>query len=594
MGKRLIRKSKTDGVKTCKRLLAMILIGALLFSLCGCSGQKVGSVDGIKPAIVEREPLPQAIQTANKATTIALRQYIFARLKTENFVTADIKAMQREELTRMVDELAESWKIADQLASGAEKISDQALVVLDTTKMNQTSVYDQLIVSLKAHTSKFFVYPVVAFAAGNSKEFDPKTWAESLTKKYDSIKGGQTIKQLAKQLGTDAKEAYAKLTLAQEIIHSGAMADAEYYDKLTKIAQGTKTACKVGLLVTATIASGGGTLSTLAGSSMTLGQAGAAIVGGTDCIVDVYSTGSTIILGENHQVTVGFDDIKNKLAPVSAVIGLATFNPAETGEQLSYIGDTLADWFYEGKILGVKVIGNKSGGTTVKSQPIDVSGKNEKEINDAMKQADFIPPAQKTAVDTSTAREAEAEKLEISRQEVIAILDSLASQMAAIVKSATQIEESAKPGNANEALEELGLDTLTGTYSGTMTMTKVEVVYDSENVDKNGNILHVYRPDGKSEWEGMAIKATLKLVQEGNLVRVLDEDGGTTFELEYDPTTSQWKSKQNLSQGTKTVIGEFSNSNGKIHVNITVTETYEKSEMPDGINETVIELTRSN
>lgn len=64
-------------------------------------------------------------------------------------------------------------------------------------------------------------------------------------------------------------------------------------------------------------------------------------------------------MGENHQVTVGFNDVKDKLAPVSAVVGLATFNSAETGEQLAYIGDTLVDWFYEGKVMGVQVDSRK-------------------------------------------------------------------------------------------------------------------------------------------------------------------------------------------------------------------------------------------
>ena len=41
----------------------------------------------------------------------------------------------------------------------------------------------------------------------------------------------------------------------------------------------------------------------------------------------------------------GFDDVKNKLAPVSAVVGLVSFQSGETGEQLVYIGDTLVDWF---------------------------------------------------------------------------------------------------------------------------------------------------------------------------------------------------------------------------------------------------------
>ena len=76
---------------------------------------------------------------------------------------------------------------------------------------------------------------------------------------------------------------------------------------------------------------------------------------GADCIVDIATTGSTIILGENDQVTLGFNDLKDILGPVSAVVGLATFNGGETGEQLSYIGDTLTDWFFENKVMGIKL-----------------------------------------------------------------------------------------------------------------------------------------------------------------------------------------------------------------------------------------------
>jgi hypothetical protein len=41
------------------------------------------------------------------------------------------------------------------------------------------------------------------------------------------------------------------------------------------------------------------------------------------------------------------------VAPVSAVVGLASFNRGNR-EQLAYIGDTLMDWFYEGKVMGVR------------------------------------------------------------------------------------------------------------------------------------------------------------------------------------------------------------------------------------------------
>jgi len=106
------------------------------------------------------------------------------------------------------------------------------------------------------------------------------------------------------------------MALAQEIIRGQATADAAFWDKMTKIAQATKTASKVGLFVAGTIATGGGSLSALGASGWSLAQAGGCIVGGADCIVDIAATGSSIILGEGNQVTVGFDDVKDKLAPV--------------------------------------------------------------------------------------------------------------------------------------------------------------------------------------------------------------------------------------------------------------------------------------
>ena len=57
------------------RFLALLLACALIFSLSACGGQKTtGKADEIKPVTVEREPEPQALQTANEATAIALRQ----------------------------------------------------------------------------------------------------------------------------------------------------------------------------------------------------------------------------------------------------------------------------------------------------------------------------------------------------------------------------------------------------------------------------------------------------------------------------------------------------------------------------------------
>ncbi len=377
-----------------KRFIASVLSAIIFLTLAACAAQssRPEETAAVRP---QSEPGPVTVshpleskeqQTMNAAAAVAVRRYVEARIKTDAFVAADFHAMSADARAQMINELAQLWEAAlDQ----ATALQNSASAMKDPASKGMAAAFLSASAGKRCSVRALSVDSGAAGAPANT--FDPKAWAENFTKQYDSIKGANTIKQLAAQLGTDAKEAYAQLTLAQDIIRSGAAEDAAYYDQLTKIAQATKTACKVGLFVTATIATGGGTLGTLAASSMTLGQAGAVIVGGTDCIVDVATTGSTIILGEGSQVTVAAEGLKDKLAPLSAVVGLVTFNPASTGEQIAYIGDTLADWFFEGKILGVKVAGD-SDGMSVMVNAITTAGKTPQQIAQELQKSGFIAP----------------------------------------------------------------------------------------------------------------------------------------------------------------------------------------------------------
>lgn len=424
------------------RCCALLLAVAFLLNLCACTGKKPGfaaiqqEITRSDLVTVQREPSPPALKAVNDAAALAVRQYVYARFKTEAFVTADFASMPLDKLAAMVDDLAEIWEYASRMNGGVEEIADQAITLMGKSSTAQNTLANKMDIQLMPLVAKHAKNTIQPLANDAGQK-----WAENLTAQYDAIKGGQTVKQLAKQLGVDAKSAYSQLVLAQDIIRSGAMADANFYDKMTKLAQATKTACKVSLFVTATIASGGGTLSALAGSSVTLAQGGALIVGGADCIVDVASTGSAIILGENHQVTVGFNDIKDYLAPVSAVIGLTTFNPAETGEQLAYIGDSLADWFYEGRILGLKVTRGNAG-IKLEAQQINVTGKSETQAKAAIAAAGFLQPEQQHIALTSeqaTKKDAVTEKYKIDNTEALLILDRLMTQVAAIAQAADEI-----------------------------------------------------------------------------------------------------------------------------------------------------------
>jgi uncharacterized protein YidB (DUF937 family) len=375
-----------------KRAAALALTVAIALSLYGCGGKhfhlfpKGKTEMNPDQATFVQETLPMALNVATGATEITVQSYVCARLKTEEFITADFTDMSLLDLLDLLDEAVDMWDTVMTLTESLDYIAGEAVSKMETDSMKLNAPNDGT--DIQANAQKSGAGSMRALqAGGEGKQWDPRQWAEELTAQYDAIKGGQALKQLAQQLGVDAKEAYKQLTLAQEIIYSNSNQDAAFYDKLMKAAQATKTACKVGLFVTGTIVSGGGTLTALATSNVTLLQGGVVLVQGVDCIIDVAATGSTIVWGEDSQVAVGFEDIKSEFAPVSSVIGLAVFNGAETGDQLAYLGDTLTDWVYEGKIFGVKVAGGQN--IKLQAQTIDITGSSKEEINNAIIEAGF-------------------------------------------------------------------------------------------------------------------------------------------------------------------------------------------------------------
>lgn len=431
------------------RFLALLLACALIFSLSACGGQKgAGKAEEIKPVTVEREPEPQALQTANEATAIALRQHVYARLLTEAFLTVDASAITAEELSEMADELLLAWENAEFFSFTAMELTNRAVLLLETPTVKQTSAVGQLQASFMTLAAAPLNFSVVAYAAESGRKIDPQTWAENLTKQYDALKGAKRYQQLAQQLGTDAKTAYEQMALAQKIIRNAAeLEEAEgvvnAYTESIHYLQGLKTTSKVGVFVVGTVVTGGGSLTALSTSSLTLAQTAGTIVSGVDCIVDVAATGSNIILGENHQVTVGFDDVKNKLAPVSAVVGLASFNPGETGEQLAYIGDTLVDWFYEGKVMGVQV-----DDRTVTARIFDSAGPAA--LKSALETAGYVFP------ETARTLTELMEELEADPEVMIARMDALVSQMAELERAAGITEEGApEPGGTESPTPQL-------------------------------------------------------------------------------------------------------------------------------------------
>jgi len=528
---------KPCAAKTIRRFLAVLLAGTMLFGLCACAESKPKEAEETEPITVEveREPGPQALQTANEATALALRYYIYARLKTEELIAVDYESMPNGAFESLMDELVAVWETADALATGAEKITDQAVLLLEAASIDQTAAYVQPQARFTTLAAKGSDFSMIPLADNGGEVIDRQTWAENLSKQYDALRGAQRYKQLAEQLGTDTKTAVEQMALAQRIIRNAAdleeaQAEVGAYTRSINIVEGYKTGSKVGLFIGATIATGGGSLTALAGSSMSVPVAGAVIVGGVDCIVDVGKTTSSIILGEDHQVTVDFEEAGDVIQPVSMVMGLVTMDPTSAVEQVAFLGEAMMEWCYPGKVTGIAVETTKKGNSLVLARLIELMGEN-------------IPDVEKTL---------EGLKLHFPKEEGVSLsqlilanavdseaaLEKMRELNAQISAAAQEDENQSPPPQETEPSDEDGgsltgeqpetatapiTPQMAGTYSGNAVLQHIEEDVEAPDslpvtlyLNEGGTgTVEVYGFGGEAEYTGSSVTFSVTMEEDG-------------------------------------------------------------------------------
>ena len=385
-------------------------------------------------------------------------------------------------------------------------------------------------------TAKRSDLSAIPLADNGGEVIDRQTWAENLSKQYDALRGAQRYKQLAQQLGTDTKTAVEQMALAQKIIRNAAdleeaQAEVGAYTRSINIVEGYKTGSKVGLFVGATIATGGGTLTALAGSSMSVPVAGAVIAGGVDCIVDVGKTTSSIVLGEDHQVTVDFEKAGDVIQPVSMVMGLVTMDPTSAVEQVAFLGEAMMEWCYPGKVTGIAVETTKKGNSLVLARLIELMGEN-------------IPDVEKTLAGL---------KLHFPKEEGVSlselILANTVDSEAALEKMRELIDQISYPAQEDEnqspppqetepsdedggsligEQQEAGTGPITGqemagTYSGSATLQHViEDVEADDSVsvtlqlgESGTGTVNVYGFDGEAQYAGSKVTFSVTMKEGG-------------------------------------------------------------------------------
>ncbi len=450
-----------------KKILSILLVMVILLTgLAGCGGGKAkgeGPIVSLPAADVQRTAMEQA-------GAMVTRLFVLANLKTDALLEYDINKGSMEELKALTADTLETWRLCDVASAQTMELVDYAqdLRVQATTQGARMVYADQ-------SEPLFSLFTTVAYA---TEENAAVKWAKELTEKFDSYPAGQKIKQLAENLGTDAKKAYAQLKMAQNILEGEAYsAEADTMQKFENAAMATKSVCKTGLYIGGVVAGGGVANGIL--------EAGGMIIGGVDTIADIASTGSTIICGENSRVTMAANDLKDMMGPISSVAGgvnmltggikFAGTAADKVGsiDKLSYIGESVLDLVNEGKILGGLITVGEDGQTTVTMTEIDVEGKTPEEVEKELEKAGLSLPEDeeaKTAAELAEEMEEEYFYTEEEINEIIEDLRQLLYDMFLEQEPEEEVDE--KPVDGGLPLEEL-----LGTY-----LVKINFEDESESL----------------------------------------------------------------------------------------------------------------
>ena len=248
-----------------------------------------------------------------EAFSNAIREYTDARLLLDELIDLDISdadnSAKRSEYLAKVDEAMSAYEDVLKTSAALYYISDNKI-------KTQSAEIEEIEDNIGLYATKD----------------EQLHWAERLTEMYDSVKGGNKIKQLAQMLGCDAATAYEQLVASQDILRGKYMADAQTADNWVKGLTVVKTASKVGLVVGATIATAGAGGATLTGATgLWLGTA--------DAVIDVGKTTATVIYGDDSKIVSDYEKFFAPITTASTIFSVCTLGSASPGEVIACLGD---------------------------------------------------------------------------------------------------------------------------------------------------------------------------------------------------------------------------------------------------------------
>ncbi len=134
---------------------------------------------------------------------------------------------------------------------------------------------------------------------------------------------------------------------------------------------------------------------------------------------------------------------------------------------------------------------------------------------------------------------------------------------------------------------------LTGTYTGTMTIGKTQIVYDSDGEEDSG----LYAAEGENSWEGTANEVTVTMEQiDDSTVKLIFPESELTYEGEYDASTNVFAYQyvdENFESLENLLTLSFADADGVITANGKLISSSSLPELSGLSNEVIFDLVKS-
>lgn len=180
-----------------------LLCFMLVFLMSGCGRKNVRDMVG-ETAVIDRSHVGVDRLMTEEAFCLTIRQYIYARLLTEQAARIDPAKMTVEEGARLLQEAADAWLATAEMTETTQQMID---ALENDGKARETAL-------LPSPFSKAHAAGKITAKEGTSE------WAKQVQDTYDSFPAKEKLSKLTKELNAaDMRETHDKLVTAGKILN---------------------------------------------------------------------------------------------------------------------------------------------------------------------------------------------------------------------------------------------------------------------------------------------------------------------------------------------------------------------------------------